>query len=177
MKRITILLLFLLNFGLANAKETYKPKKIQLSFAIDTRFGLVKGSFKKVGINILDPESGKATVLVDASSIDTGLSMRDNHLRDEDFFDVKKYSKIKFELEGLKPIDMQKIEAYGVLTIKNITKSIKFPVIKTVSGNTEKYVGSLSINRKDYGLNYDSVINPIKDNAMVEFSLSVEVSK
>lgn len=175
MKKILILFMLLFAFNFINAQKKYKPTKLKLAFNIDTRFGLVKGNFKKASLKIIDADKGKALLLVDANSIDTGLGMRDNHLRDEDFFHVEKYPKIKFELQELQTVDMQKNQAIGKLTIKDITKKIKFPVIKTVSGNMENYIGSLSINRRDFGLDYNSIINPIEDNALVEFSLSLKV--
>lgn len=40
-------------------------------------------------------------VSVDAKSVDTGITLRDNHLRKEEYLDVKNYSQIKFKSTGV----------------------------------------------------------------------------
>src|SRR5215470_10733455 len=58
------------------------------------------GSFKGLqGTISFDPGDVKKDSLdlsVDANTIDTDNSMRDNHLRKEDYFDVQNYPRIRF---------------------------------------------------------------------------------
>jgi len=61
-----------------------------------------------------------------ASSIDTGVAARDNHLRTADFFDVEKYPQISFKSTKVEKKGNEYLIT-GDLTIKGITKQISFP--------------------------------------------------
>ena len=41
--------------------------------------------------------SGRITLTIDAASLDTGIEMRDNHLRSSDFFDVARFPTVAFQ--------------------------------------------------------------------------------
>lgn len=73
--------------------QTKEDTKVELKFSIDTRFGLGKGSFKKTSIMVKDRKAGLGIIEIDTSSIDTGNSMRDTHLRDPDFLMFKNFRK------------------------------------------------------------------------------------
>lgn len=147
--------------------------KLELKFFIDTRFGLVKGSFDKTNFEILDTKLGKAKIEIDLSGINTNNSMRDNHLKNEDFFDIEKFPKAYFELLNFSKISENKIKFTGNLKIKNKLKSYFFEADLDSSSKLETYKGKISINRKDFDLNYNSSINPIQDIAILEFTVSI----
>lgn len=71
---------------------------------------------------------GKVDVTIDTASVNTGFSTFDGHLQGEDFFDTKKYPRIRFvskqlnfEGDNLRSID-------GDLTIKGIKKPVRLDV-------------------------------------------------
>ncbi len=55
----------------------------------------IKGSFKKIDVSVHTSDKNFETAEIDLSievaSIDTGDALRDEHLKSEDFFDVKNY--------------------------------------------------------------------------------------
>jgi polyisoprenoid-binding protein YceI len=59
-----------------------------------------KGTFGNYKINVesngLDFENAKIQLEIDANSINTSTTDRDNHLKSVDFFDVEKYPTINF---------------------------------------------------------------------------------
>lgn len=95
-----------------------------------------------------------------ATSVDTGVKGRDDHLRTKDFFEVETYPDITFKSTKVE----QKGKAWmitGDFTMKGVTKSITFPF--NISGwlpATERGGGRMGItaetkiNRRDYGINY-----------------------
>jgi polyisoprenoid-binding protein YceI len=101
-----------------------------------------------------------ATVV--ATSVDTGIEKRDDHLRSADFFDVKKYPNITFKMDKYEA-DGDEGVLVGDLTIHGITKKVKLNV--EVNGII-KHQGALragftitgKINRKDFGLKWNKML-------------------
>lgn len=113
-------------------------------------------------IEAADDGLENATVLFegDASSISTGNNDRDNHLKSGDFFDVENHPKIKFKSTKFNP----KGKLEGELEIRDVSKPIVLDVDfggtgKDPWGNTKLGMTlSGKINRKDWGLNWNSAL-------------------
>jgi polyisoprenoid-binding protein YceI len=97
-----------------------------------------------------------------ATSIDTGVAGRDNHLRSKDFFEVEKFPDITFKSTKVERKGKNWMIT-GDFTMKGVTKSIAFPF--TLSGflpANERNGGRMgisaetTINRRDFGVNYDA---------------------
>lgn len=162
--------LFLFNLS----AQTYTGTAVSVKFKIGTRFGTADGSFKKSTLSVQDSKEGKATIEVDTSSIDTGNSIRDKHLKSDDFFDTNKYPKAVFQLQSLESTsEAGKFKGKGTVTIKGVSKELVFFAISSSSNDKDMYTGKLEINRKEFGINYDSMMNPIKDVAVVEFTVTL----
>jgi polyisoprenoid-binding protein YceI len=100
-----------------------------------------------------------------------------NHLRNEDFFDVKKYPKAVFNLEKI-----TNNQAVGTLKIKDITKKIVFPITIKISEKEIQIQANITVNRTDFGIKYNSTSffsnlgdYAIKDN--FEFRLDLSMDK
>ena len=96
---------------------------------------------------------------IDVNSINTENEKRDAHLKDSDFFAAKDFNNIKFELAK---IEGHKV--FGKLTIRGITKDVELDfenngTVKDPWGNTRVGLAlSGKINRMDYGLKYNKVL-------------------
>lgn len=116
----------------------------------------VKGSFGKFD-GTLSAENGVLTALkgeVDINSINTNNKNRDEHIKDPDYFDAKKFPKATLELVALNG-DKGTFD----LTIKGIKKQVEleveiFGVTKDERAGQEVIGLSLDgkINRKDFGV-------------------------
>ena len=60
---------------------------------------------------------------IDPASVNTGIEKLDDHLKNEDFFDVEKFPEIKF-----KTTSMGGDEVRGQLTFRGVTKEVSFPI-------------------------------------------------
>ena len=85
---------------------------------------------KTTGKIVLDRQAktGTVDVVVDTTSVDTGIPLFNEHIQGEDFLDTAKYptmtfvsSKLKFEGEKLVAVD-------GTLTLKGISKPVTLTV-------------------------------------------------
>ncbi|MEM7180066.1 MAG: YceI family protein [Spirochaetota bacterium] len=176
MKQILILLslVFLFPFCLSAEEQALQAYSPQVTFSIGSRFGTTKGKFKKVRVENFQAAQGQAKIVIETKSIDTDNSSRDDHLRNEDFFDCKKYPTAVFLLQSLQK-EKSYYNASGTLTLHGKTKKVSFRVRKT--GKPEDtagvYKGNFSLDRTEYGISYNSFINPI--DKMVQMTVSLVV--
>ena len=147
----------------------------------------VRGDFGKItkGVIFLDDREVsniKAEVIIEAASINTGHAKRDEHLRGPDFFDVTRYPTITFVSKQVTRIDSDKLRATGELTIHGITREIILdvygltPEIKDPGGTFRRGVTATSkINRKDFGLTWNRVLDTGGVVVGDEVEISVEI--
>ena len=106
------------------------------------------GEFTKAdGTLILDPEhieNSTINVTIDTSSLSTGVTALDTHLKSSDFFDVAKYPTATFESTAVKKIEEMTADVTGNLTIHGVTKPVILKVKLTHKGShpTGKYIES-----------------------------------
>jgi polyisoprenoid-binding protein YceI len=127
----------------------------------------VEGSFKvydgSIKASKSDFSDAEINFTVDVNSINTDNEKRDGHLKSDDFFNAEKYPQMIFKSSSFKKISDNKYILYGDLTIRNITKAVKFDV--TYGGQAEDGYGNLKsafkgttvINRFDYDLKWNAV--------------------
>jgi polyisoprenoid-binding protein YceI len=99
-------------------------------------------------------------VQIDAASIDTGISKRDEHLRSADFFDVATYPTIAFRgsrIEPISPLRRDRWRVVGDLTIHGITRPVDL-VAEQTSGpdlwdvEVASFKATTQISRRDFGI-------------------------
>jgi polyisoprenoid-binding protein YceI len=150
----------------------------------------VQGNFEKfkgkVEYDEKDALKASADITIDASSINTRIAKRDEHLKSPDFFDVAKYPTIAFRSTGVRKGGDGKLEMTGDLTIRGVTKPVVLkvdgptPVAKDPWGNL-RVGGSAStkINRKDFGLTWNKALETggVAVGEEVEISIDLELVK
>lgn len=125
----------------------------------------VRGTFKKftgeVEIDEAKPENSKVSVTIDTASVDTGMDVRDNHLRSADFFDAETYPTITFVSTRIERQGEERGRIYGDLTIHGVTREVPLDVtfegqMKDGEGNRHGgFSASGTISRKEFGLNWN----------------------
>ncbi len=116
----------------------------------------------------------------DINSINTKNEQRDEHLKSDDFFNAGQYPQLSFKGNNF---DGEKLN--GEITIKGVTKPISLDaefggVITDPYGNQRAgFEFSGQLNRKDFGLNWDAVMESgglvVSDN--VKLSVNLEFIK
>ena len=148
------------NFAAAQYKPTDQGSSLQFTVK---NFGFaVTGSFKGLDGSItFDPANSAASafdVTIDASTVNTDNSLRDGHLRDDSYFDVKHYPRIHFVSTEVSGKDGS-YKITGKLTIKKTTRVISFPFSASPSNDGYLFKGNFTINRKDYDVGGTSTIS------------------
>ena len=146
----------------------------------------VRGSFNDFeGTAVLDgsnPTASTATLTIQAKSVDTRNSQRDEHLRSNDFFAMDEYPTITFVSTAARQTGDAEFELTGDLTIKGTTRSITIPFVYGGAA-TDPYnnlrvgfEGSVVINRKDWGVNWNAGLEAggilVSEKITLEFEVS-----
>ncbi len=113
-------------------------------------------------INFDAKEPGKSAVEFSAkmTSVDTGVTGRDNHLRTADFFEVEKYPEMTFKSTKVEKAGAD-WNVTGNLTMKGVTKSVTLPFKITgfIPGNERQgmrmgVTAETVIDRRDFNVTY-----------------------
>jgi polyisoprenoid-binding protein YceI len=147
-------------------------------------FGIstVRGTFAKVNGIVNDspgdPTKSSVDVTIDTSSVDTRVTMRDNDLRSDHFFDVAKYPTITFKSKRVEVAGPGKLEVTGDLTIHGVTKEVELdvdgpsPPYKDPKGNSHRGISATTkISRADYGMTFDA--DTIGDEVAIQLDVEL----
>jgi polyisoprenoid-binding protein YceI len=97
------------------------------------------------------------------SSIDTGNTQRDDHLRSDDFFNAGQFPDLTFVAKGLEKKAEGEFVMTGDMTIRDVTRSIALNVefagiVQDPWGQTKAgFTFDGKLNRKDFGLKFHVV--------------------
>ncbi len=129
----------------------------------------VEGSFKKFNGSIsstsADFNGASVEFTIDVNSVYTDNTNRDGHLKGDDFFSAAKYPNMVFKSTSFKKISGNKYELLGNLTIRDVTKPIKFDV--TYGGTAKDGYGNTKAGFKATGL-IDRFVYGLKWNSLTE---------
>jgi polyisoprenoid-binding protein YceI len=142
----------------------------------------VKSSTKIVGkfdkwdasLTFASPEesSGVLTITIQAGSVDTGNSMKNNKLKSKDFFDVEQNPVITFKSTKFVPTGPDTYEVDGDFTIRGVSNPEKLKLIISGKGTGSGEIkGNMVFNRKDYGMDKGIPFIKIADHVQVDFHL------
>jgi len=189
MKKIALLFIATL-FSVATFAQT--------KYNVDTYHSFLNFSVGHLGISFVDGKmdkyqgtlemdkediaTAKFNFTIDASSVNTGIEMRDDHLRSADFFETAKYQDIKFVSTSIKKAGKNNYKLNGNLTIKGITKPVTFDLVYggllKDDGQGNQKVGfqaTTTVDRTAFNINYDPTgIGVAKD---VKFIVNLEFTK
>ena len=131
-------------------------------------FSRVRGYFGEYEATIrLNPDqlsTLQVEATIQADSISTGDDKRDAHLRSEDFFEVETYPELTFESTGVQNVSADSFELTGNLTMHGVTKPVTLKGTYLGAGQDPwggqrvGFEASAKINRKDFGLNWNTVL-------------------
>ncbi len=150
----------------------------------------VRGGFRNVNGTIEfdpeHPENASVDVVINVNEMtSTGVVDRDNHLKSPDFLDAANYPTITFKSKGVRLTGEKTALVTGDLTIRSVTRPVTIdaellgivtsPFGQTVVG----FSGTTSINREDFGLTWNMVVEGggVLVGKEIKISLEVEAAK
>jgi polyisoprenoid-binding protein YceI len=147
----------------AHSEVTFRVKHMGIS-TVTGKFEKVEGSFD------VDPKNIKGTkgnAVIEVSTVNTGNSKRDSHLKSPDFFDAEKFPQIKFVSKEVKDVNMadSTCTLVGDLTMHGVTKEIALKVkgdgiLPNDGWGNERaaFHATGNLNRFDYGLKWNKAV-------------------
>lgn len=134
-----------------------------------------------------DFSDARVQFTADINSIDTGMEMRDNHLKSDDFFNAEKFPQLKFESTSFEAKGDNQYRVKGNMTIRDITRPVELDVdyggqMGDFYGNTKAgFEISGKLKRKDFGLNWDAVTEAggvvVSDEVKLHLNVQLQLEK
>jgi polyisoprenoid-binding protein YceI len=154
------------------------PVHSSIKFDVKASVKLV-GKFDKwdagVTFTSTDPTTGVFQVNIQADSVDTGSSMKNNRLKSKDFFDVDHYPQVTFKSTKIVKTAPDNFEVDGDFTVRGVSNLEKLKLIVSRKGGGEGEIkGKMVFNRKDYGMNKGIPFIKIADHVEVDIHLEAK---
>jgi len=111
-----------------------------------------------------DFSDGSVDVVIKTNSVNTDNTNRDNDLKSGNFFSAEKFPEIRFKSDLFEKVEGNKYKITGDLTIRDVTKKVTFDAeyrgsVKTQRGTVIAWKASTTINRFDYGLKWNRMVD------------------
>lgn len=170
---IGYVVLFSLCINASYGQDSWKIDSAQVVFHINNAGLDVTGSIAGISGNIKFSKNKltKSSFIASAKSetIQTGIKLRDKHLKKADYFDVEKYPIMTI---SSKQITKAKngFEATCTLSLKGQNKDIVIPFTFDQTTTKAQLKGSFELNRLDYGIGEKSII--LSDQVRIEIWVS-----
>lgn len=169
----------------AFAAETFVVDKnhSEATFQVRHLVSRVSGKFDdftgSINVDRANPTASSVEFNIKTMSIDTGVEGRDKDLRGANFFEVDKFPEISFKSTSIKPAAKKDTyDVTGTFTMHGVTKTVTLPVeflgfVKDPwGGERAGFSMHITLNRKDYGINWNKVL----DNGGTLLSDDVDVN-
>jgi polyisoprenoid-binding protein YceI len=149
----------------------------------------VRGQFARwsgtISAQAGDPSNGSVSVVIDASSIDTGVADRDAHLKSADFLDVANHPEITFKSSRVEKVNDHELKIVGQLSIHGTSREVVLDSeytgrTKDPWGNERAgFAAKVSIDRKEFGLTWNQLLEAggVVVGERIDIELEVEAVK
>ena len=182
---LKVVILALLLSPLAAGAETYRIDRghSSIEFSIRHMVSKVTGQFDdfsgQIEYDPAAPEKSTVTATIVAASVNTAHERRDNHLRNEDFFEVETYPEITFVSTGAKADGEGELMVTGNLTMHGTTREVVLPVEVIGVGKHPRrgtamagFEARLKVLRSDFGVDhYTDVAKVLGDEVTISLNI------
>lgn len=133
--------------------------------------GKIYGTFNQITGSFQTDDQGQltaASVDVKVSTVNTGVSRRDDHLKSADFFNAAQFPLMTFRSTSVVALDSGKFEVAGNFTLHGVTKPVTLEMAQigiAEDGSRIGAEGTFTIKRSDYGMT--NLLNQAGDEILI----------
>ncbi len=122
-----------------------------------------------------DVTTGQLDIKINAATVNTGSSMKNDKLKSKDFFDVDQDPYITFKSTKCVQTGPTTFDVTGDFTIRGVSKPETLKVDITGKGTGQGTIkGTMAFDRKDYGMNSGIPFIKIADRVEVDIDLTAK---
>jgi len=162
MKHLALLIAFLLTAAIGFAQAKHTVTKFDVTYQIKNLGLNSRGTFGGLQADInfdkSHPDSSRIEASIDVNTLNSDNTMRDNHLKSEDYFDAARYPKIYMKSVYVKHKSGNEYTGTFNITIKDKTKELTMPFTYTENEKQGTFKGSFTIKRTDFGIGGKSMM-------------------
>jgi polyisoprenoid-binding protein YceI len=170
MKSLFIILVFAFSLSLSAQPFIFDSELSKVTFAIKNFGATVRGEFHQLnGEFYLDEENiskNHFDASVDAASIDTGIGLRDKHLKRGAYFDAERFPKMRITSNRIVKEANGMWRSYAQVTLKGITKEAVIDFKIETNGQSRIFTAAMMLNRLDFNVGESSF--SLSDSVMVQ---------
>ncbi|MEL6336926.1 MAG: YceI family protein [Pseudomonadota bacterium] len=163
------------------------PDASKIGFVYERAGGAAEGAFTRfAGGGRFDParpEEAELRLAIETRSIELGTLIESAFATSAEWFDSGQHPEAIYELITLTPLGEDRFEAFGTLSIKGRTRSLRseitLSITEVASGGQAMAMGALTVNRRAFGLGIGpvSAFVTIGDQVTVNFALAAAVAE
>lgn len=138
--------------------------RVKASVPIEGRFDRWKSTLTFTSPNVA---TGVLAVNIDANSVNTGSGLKNRTLTSDQFFDVQNHPAITFRSTKVSQTGPNTFQVTGNLTIRGVSKPQSIILKTTPNGAGGDIRGTMTFNRRDFGMNGSVPLVRIADSVDV----------
>lgn len=150
----------------SNAGEWIPDKRASsIGFQAKAAFGMrVNGRFDRYeSVITVGPSLAESAIsaIIWTDSVDTGIKMRDEHLRADNVFATARFPTMEFHSAAIVETPTG-FNVTGSLRVREIGKSITFHATRSTTAGPPRYKATVVVSPKEYGITRWGTTKPVK---------------
>jgi polyisoprenoid-binding protein YceI len=136
----------------------------------------VRGQFRRLRGSLAadgdELSSATMEVEIDAASVETGIKIRDGHVRNALFLNVGRFPTISFESTGVEDVGQNRFRVWGELSIRGTTREVTLHgAVDRHDGECAEISASALLDRRDFKLGPKTMGIMAGNSVQVEIAL------
>jgi polyisoprenoid-binding protein YceI len=131
--------------------------KAAFGMKVDGRFGRYESAIT-VGSSVTD---SAVSAIIWTDSVDTGIKLRDEHLRADNVFATARFPTLEFRSTAVVETPTG-LNVTGTLRVRDISKSVTFEATLSTTAGSPRYKATVIVSPKEYGITRWGTTKPVK---------------
>lgn len=154
-----------MNTELSAGEWTLDKRASSIGFKAKAAFGMkVNGRFDRYESAItVGPSLAESAIsaIIWTDSVDTGIKMRDKHLRADNVFAIARFPTMEFHSAAIVETPTG-VNVTGSLRVREISKSLTFHATRSTTAGPPRYNATVVVSPKEYGITRLGTTKPVK---------------